>query len=116
MANIIINNKLYDLTHYLDDHPGGIDIIKKLENTDATHDFFEVGHSEKAHELLQKYYIKDMPKKEAYLIKETHIQKSTYKCLTRINTCLNKCMFFLITFLNTSFNDHMNITKIKRDE
>ncbi|KAA0064772.1 cytochrome b5 [Cucumis melo var. makuwa] len=54
---IIIDGKVYDLTSYLDEHPGGDDIIVTATGRDATDDFEDAGHSKDARELMEKFYI-----------------------------------------------------------
>lgn len=56
---IIVNNRVYDCTHYLEEHPGGADSITLNAGADATEDF-EAIHSLKATKLLEKYYIGDL--------------------------------------------------------
>jgi NAD(P)H-flavin reductase len=54
---IIINGKVYDVTKYLDDHPGGSEIIMNLSGGDATREFDDIGHSKSAVKLLEQYEI-----------------------------------------------------------
>lgn len=54
---IIIHNKVYDVTHFLEEHPGGEEILLKYAGKDATEAFEEVDHSPLALNLLQEYEI-----------------------------------------------------------
>ncbi|EIE18666.1 cytochrome b5 [Coccomyxa subellipsoidea C-169] len=56
---IAISGRVYDVTHFLDEHPGGFDIIVTNTGKDATEDFEEIGHSNAAKEMLAKYLIGD---------------------------------------------------------
>ena len=56
---IIVNNKVYDCTEYLDLHPGGADSILINAGEDATEDFVAI-HSTKATKMLDKFYIGDL--------------------------------------------------------
>lgn len=56
---IIVNNKVYDCTDYLELHPGGIDSITINAGADATEDFTAI-HSMKATKMLERYYIGDL--------------------------------------------------------
>ncbi|KAL3914687.1 MAG: hypothetical protein SGILL_006003 [Bacillariaceae sp.] len=56
---IVVNNKVYDCTEYLELHPGGIDSITINAGADATEDFVAI-HSAKATKMLEKYYIGDL--------------------------------------------------------
>jgi nitrate reductase (NAD(P)H) len=58
-AWIIVNNKVYDCTSYLDLHPGGADSIIINAGGDATEDFVAI-HSTKATKMLEKFYIGDL--------------------------------------------------------
>ncbi|PGH18787.1 hypothetical protein AJ79_00200 [Helicocarpus griseus UAMH5409] len=54
---IIIHDKVYNITDYVRDHPGGADILKDVAGTDATEAYVDVGHSEDADEILESYLI-----------------------------------------------------------
>mmetsp|Transcript_15884 Transcript_15884/g.28284 ORF Transcript_15884/g.28284 Transcript_15884/m.28284 type:complete len:132 (-) Transcript_15884:1600-1995(-) len=54
---LIIRGKVYDVSTYLDDHPGGVEIVTDLSGEDATDDYDDVGHSEDADEILEKYLV-----------------------------------------------------------
>lgn len=56
---IIVNNKVYDCTEYLELHPGGIDSITINAGDDATEDFVAI-HSAKATKMLERYHIGHM--------------------------------------------------------
>ncbi|KAJ5375283.1 Cytochrome b5 [Penicillium concentricum] len=61
---IILHNKVYDVTKYLEDHPGGSAILIEVAGTDATEAFEETGHSDEAREELVQYYVGDLPSEE----------------------------------------------------
>ncbi|KAL3138422.1 hypothetical protein ABBQ32_006216 [Trebouxia sp. C0010 RCD-2024] len=54
---LVISGKVYDVTEFLDEHPGGFDIVLAATGKDATEDFEEIGHSNAAREMLDKYYV-----------------------------------------------------------
>lgn len=54
---IIINNNVYNITEYLRKHPGGEDILLNLNGKDATDEFNDIGHSNGARNILEKYKI-----------------------------------------------------------
>ena len=56
---IVVNNKVYDCTEYLDLHPGGADSILINAGEDATEDFVAI-HSTKATKMLEKFYVGDL--------------------------------------------------------
>ncbi|OQD94974.1 hypothetical protein PENSOL_c023G01191 [Penicillium solitum] len=61
---IVLHNKVYDVTKYLEDHPGGSAILIEVGGTDATEAFEETGHSDEAREELVKFHIGDLPSEE----------------------------------------------------
>ncbi|XP_062109116.1 cytochrome b5 [Humulus lupulus] len=68
---LIINGKVYDVTKFLEDHPGGDDVLLSATGKDATDDFEDVGHSDSARDMLKEYYVGEIdvstiPKKTTY--------------------------------------------------
>ncbi|KAL2845650.1 hypothetical protein BJY01DRAFT_263567 [Aspergillus pseudoustus] len=61
---IIIHNKVYDVTKYLEDHPGGAAVLIEVAGTDATQAFEDIGHSDEARQQLEPYYVGDLPDTE----------------------------------------------------
>ncbi|KAJ0421224.1 hypothetical protein BJY00DRAFT_323439 [Aspergillus carlsbadensis] len=54
---IVIHGKVYDITSYVRDHPGGADVLIESAGNDATEAYEDVGHSEDADEILRTYLI-----------------------------------------------------------
>ncbi|XP_038906915.1 cytochrome b5-like [Benincasa hispida] len=54
---LIINGKVYNVTEFLEDHPGGDEVLLSGTGKDATDDFEDVGHSESAREMMSKYSV-----------------------------------------------------------
>lgn len=48
---------MFDVTSYLDDHPGGAEVMLDVSGQDADEFFEDIGHSNDAREELQKYLI-----------------------------------------------------------
>ncbi|KAI3929882.1 hypothetical protein MKW98_004036 [Papaver atlanticum] len=57
---LILDGKVYNVTKYLDDHPGGDDVLVHATGRDAIEDFDFVGHSESARELMETYLIGEL--------------------------------------------------------
>jgi cytochrome b5 len=45
------------VTDYLDEHPGGGEVMLSVAGKDATNDFEDVGHSTHARSMLDKYIV-----------------------------------------------------------
>lgn len=52
-----IEGIVYDITNYLEDHPGGEEVMLDRAGQDATTDFEDVGHSEEARKELKKFEV-----------------------------------------------------------
>lgn len=73
---IIYENNVYNVENYIENHPGGINIIKNEYGTDITEKFNNIGHSKKAKDILKKYLIGT--------IDENEISKKENKIITII--------------------------------
>ncbi|KFO38432.1 cytochrome b5 [Fukomys damarensis] len=54
---VILHYKVYDLTSFLDEHPGGEEVLREQAGGDATENFEDVGHSSDARELSKTFII-----------------------------------------------------------
>ena len=57
---VTINNRVYDVSHFLPDHPGGADLITANRGKDVStimSDEQSHDHSEAAYEMLESYFI-----------------------------------------------------------
>ncbi|KAL4283289.1 hypothetical protein GQ457_16G027580 [Hibiscus cannabinus] len=54
---LVINGKVYDVTNFLEDHPGGDEVLLSATGKDATDDFEDVGHSDNARDMMAQYYV-----------------------------------------------------------
>lgn len=63
-AWIVIHNKVYDIKEFLDQHPGGRDILLVHAGTDATKAFEGNNHSPNAKKILSNYLIGDLNPEE----------------------------------------------------
>lgn len=54
---IVIHQHVYNVTEFLEDHPGGPLVLKKKGGKDATKQFDEAGHSTAAKEMMADYLI-----------------------------------------------------------
>ncbi|XP_058486385.1 cytochrome b5 isoform X1 [Solea solea] len=59
-AWLIVHDKVYDITSFLEEHPGGEEVLLEQAGADATESFEDVGHSTDAREMLLQYYIGEL--------------------------------------------------------
>ncbi|CAN4122043.1 unnamed protein product [Withania somnifera] len=57
---VVIDGKVYDVSSYLDEHPGGDDVVLAVTGQDATDEFEDAGHSKSARELMEKFFIGEL--------------------------------------------------------
>ncbi len=54
---MIIHGKVYDLTRFLDEHPGGEEVLLELGGKDGTEAFEDIGHSQDARDVMEKMLV-----------------------------------------------------------
>ncbi|QPG77381.1 hypothetical protein FOA43_004794 [Brettanomyces nanus] len=54
---MIIHGNVYDVTKFVDEHPGGEEVLLDVAGTDATDAFEDIGHSDDAREILKDLYL-----------------------------------------------------------
>jgi len=59
---LLVNGKVYDVTSFIDEHPGGDEVLFAEAGRDATEAFEDVGHSDEARAYLPPMYIGDIEK------------------------------------------------------
>lgn len=67
---IVIHNNVYDVTEFLNEHPGGEEVLLEQAGRDGSEAFEDVGHSSDARELMQKYKIGEIVESERKPVKE----------------------------------------------
>ncbi|KAG8342570.1 Cytochrome b5 like Heme Steroid binding domain [Trypanosoma vivax] len=68
---LVINGRVYDVSTYVDQHPGGVDTLIGVAGKDGTADFESVGHSESARELLERHCIGTLDPEDLKSLKGT---------------------------------------------
>ncbi|CAG8978070.1 hypothetical protein HYALB_00000742 [Hymenoscyphus albidus] len=61
---MVIHDKVYDTTAFVDEHPGGEEVLLDVGGQDATEAFEDVGHSDEAREILDGLLIGDLKRVE----------------------------------------------------
>ncbi|PIN16543.1 Cytochrome b5 [Handroanthus impetiginosus] len=54
---LIINGKVYDVSQFMEEHPGGEEVMLAATAKDASSDFEDIGHSDDAREKMGNYCI-----------------------------------------------------------
>ncbi|KAI1494840.1 putative cytochrome b5 [Biscogniauxia mediterranea] len=54
---LVIHDKVYDSTKFVDEHPGGEEVLLDVGGQDATEAFEDVGHSDEARETLEQLLV-----------------------------------------------------------
>lgn len=57
---IIINHGIYDVTKFLEEHPGGEEVLREQAGGDATESFEDVGHSTDARIMSEGFKIGEL--------------------------------------------------------
>ncbi|KAK0402546.1 hypothetical protein QR680_016395 [Steinernema hermaphroditum] len=60
----IISNKVYDVTTFLQEHPGGLEILLEQAGEDGTEQFEDVGHSGDARQTRETFLIGEIVESE----------------------------------------------------
>ncbi|XP_077982190.1 cytochrome b5-like isoform X1 [Glandiceps talaboti] len=73
---LIIHNKIYDLTKFIEEHPGGEEVLLEQGGHNATESFEDVGHSSDAREMMKEYLIGEIRKEDLDKIKPVDVKGS----------------------------------------
>jgi len=57
---VLIHDNIYDVTKFLEEHPGGEEVLIEQAGRDATEAFEDVGHSSDARDLMKQYKIGEL--------------------------------------------------------
>ncbi|XP_011345689.1 cytochrome b5 isoform X2 [Ooceraea biroi] len=61
---IIIHDNVYDVTSFLNEHPGGEEVLLEQAGYDATEPFEDIGHSSDARQMMEQYKIGEIVEEE----------------------------------------------------
>ncbi|KAI5017484.1 hypothetical protein ZWY2020_042372 [Hordeum vulgare] len=88
---LVIAGKVYDVTPFMDEHPGGDEVLLAVTGKDATSDFEDIGHSDSAREMMEKYHIGEIdastiPAKRTFVPPQqgSHVQAKDNDILIKI--------------------------------
>lgn len=91
---IVINNKVYNVNNFLEEHPGGRSVIENWIGKDATEAFDEVGHSNEALEILKSFYIGELDINSPKIIKRES-NGTIYALSALLIVIVSICIYFI---------------------
>ncbi|KAG1755383.1 cytochrome b5-like heme/steroid binding domain-containing protein [Suillus lakei] len=100
---VLIHGEVYDVTTFIDEHPGGDDVILAEAGKDATQAFEDVGHSDEARDLLPPLLVGDFEKDGALKIGDTKISGSGASVSDAVEQGSNLMYFVPLTLLGAYF-------------
>jgi len=68
---MVIHDRVYDVTKFKDEHPGGDEVLRELAGQVATESFEDVGHSTDAREMMLEFEIGELAESD----KKTKVAK-----------------------------------------
>jgi len=92
---LLLHNKVYDLTKFIDEHPGGDEVLLAEGGQDATEAFEDVGHSDEARALLPGMYIGDFEVKEGVKLKSAAAESQSVRVANVAVEHGSNMMYFL---------------------
>ncbi|XP_031837999.1 cytochrome b5 [Nomia melanderi] len=81
---IILHDKVYNVASFLNEHPGGEEILLDHAGKDSSEDFDDVGHSKDAFDLMSKYLVGELVDSEKANKKPKEGWKTTYNKSTSL--------------------------------
>uniref|UniRef100_A0A1I7Z2I0 Cytochrome b5 heme-binding domain-containing protein n=1 Tax=Steinernema glaseri TaxID=37863 RepID=A0A1I7Z2I0_9BILA len=97
---IIMDDKVYDLTKFLQEHPGGDEVIVEQAGADATESFNDVGHSSDARAMADDYLIGRLPAEEC---QGADVTDPTQAPKVKLSACGNSWTDILLSPTWTNF-------------
>ncbi|KAF2494488.1 cytochrome b5 [Lophium mytilinum] len=61
---LVIHDKVYNTSSFVDEHPGGEEVLLDVGGQDATEAFEDVGHSDEAREILDGLLVGTLKRQE----------------------------------------------------
>lgn len=61
---VILHDKVYNVHGFLNEHPGGEEILLEHKGKESSEDFDDVGHSKDAIEMMKKYQVGELIESE----------------------------------------------------
>ncbi|KAG2399633.1 cytochrome b5 [Vigna umbellata] len=96
---LVISGKVYDVTPFMEEHPGGDEVLLSATGKDATNDFEDVGHSDSARDMMAKYYIGEIDSSSVPLKRTYAPPQQVLYSSDKTSDVLIKILQFLVPLL-----------------
>jgi len=101
---VLLHEQVYDVTKFIDEHPGGDEVILAEAGIDATEAFEDVGHSDEARALLPDMLVGTFDKGSAVDLKLFDDKKGTSSAVNVVVQQGSNVMYFVpLAFLGAYF-------------
>ncbi|KAL2829799.1 cytochrome b5-like heme/steroid binding domain-containing protein [Aspergillus cavernicola] len=74
---MVVHDKVYDCGSFVDEHPGGEEVLLDVAGQDATEAFEDVGHSDEAREILEGLLVGTVKRLPGDPVAKTHAPSSS---------------------------------------
>ncbi|RAO64552.1 uncharacterized protein BHQ10_000564 [Talaromyces amestolkiae] len=119
---VAIHGKVYDVTKYVKNHPGGVDVLVDVAGKDATEAYEDVGHSEDADEILEAYLIGTLKDAADYkarttvrVVQEPVVQQPRKGSSSAVRTVgVTAGSILSLYFASISLRPHLNLHELSK--
>ncbi|KAH6865763.1 uncharacterized protein J4E88_003761 [Alternaria novae-zelandiae] len=74
---IVVHDKVYNASSFVDEHPGGEEVLLDVGGQDSTEAFEDVGHSDEAREILDGLLVGNLKRQEGDPKPKSYAQPGT---------------------------------------
>ncbi|KAL4887158.1 cytochrome b5-like heme/steroid binding domain-containing protein [Aspergillus karnatakaensis] len=74
---LVVHDKVYDCSSFVDEHPGGEEVLLDVGGQDGTEAFEDVGHSDEAREILEGLLVGTLKRQPGDPVPKVHAQSSS---------------------------------------
>ncbi|KAF9498754.1 cytochrome b5 [Pleurotus eryngii] len=100
---VLIHGNVYDVTKFLDEHPGGDEVILAEAGQDATEAFEDVGHSDEARALLPGLLVGEFEKSSEVQLKSGAAAAQAQRMSSAVEQGSNMMYFVPLGLLGAYF-------------
>ncbi|KZF21129.1 putative cytochrome b5 [Xylona heveae TC161] len=93
---MVIHDKVYDVAKFVDEHPGGEEVLFDVGGQDATEAFEDVGHSDEAREILDGLLVGTLKRQPGDPSPKTPAPQTTATAGAQTGTGLTAYAFLLV--------------------